>query len=141
MVGGSVMAYLGGIHYWWPKITGRLYHAGLARFSAILMFVGFNVTFFPQYLLGYLGMPRRYHQYLPKYQLLNDVSSAGAALLAVSYLLPLLYLGWSLRYGPHAGPNPWRARGLEWLTDSPPPPHNFEVVPLVTEDPYTYAEE
>lgn len=140
MVGGAVMAYLGGIHFWWPKITGRLYPAGWARFSAILMFVGFNVTFFPQYILGYEGMPRRYYHYLPQYQLLNDVSSAGAVMLAVSYLLPLLYLLWSLRYGPRAGPNPWSAKGLEWETPSPPPPHNFEAVPVVTDGPYAYEE-
>lgn len=138
MVGGSVMAYLGGIHYWWPKITGRLYSESMARFSAILMFVGFNLTFFPQYLLGYLGMPRRYHEYLPKYQALNVLSSAGASILAVSYLLPLAYLGWSLFRGPRAGPNPFRATGLEWTTPSPPPTHNFAVTPVVTEGPYEY---
>jgi cytochrome c oxidase subunit 1 len=140
MVGGSVMAYLGGIHFWWPKVTGRLFSQAWARFAAILMFFGFNLTFFPQYLLGYEGMPRRYHEYLPQFQILNILSSAGASILAVSYLLPLAYLGWSLRYGPRAGPNPWRAKGLEWLTDSPPPTHNFEVTPVVTEGPYAYED-
>ena len=140
MVGGSVMAYLGGIHFWWPKITGRLYHAGIARFAAILMFVGFNITFFPQYILGYEGMPRRYHAYLPQYQTWNVISSAGAAVLALSYLLPLVYLLWSLRHGPRAGDNPWQAKGLEWETPSPPPPHNFESVPMVTDGPYAYEE-
>ena len=90
MVGGSVMAYLGGIHYWWPKITGRLYPESWARFAAILMFFGFNLTFFPQYILGYEGMPRRYHAYLPQFQVLNVLSSAGASMLAVAYLLPVL---------------------------------------------------
>jgi cytochrome c oxidase subunit 1 len=141
MVGGSVMAYLGGIHFWWPKVTGRLYSQAWARFAAILMFFGFNLTFFPQYLLGYEGMPRRYHEYLPQFQVLNILSSAGASILAVSYLLPLVYLAWSLRHGPRAGPNPWRAKGLEWLTDSPPPTHNFEVTPVVTEKPYAYEDE
>ncbi|HXD35564.1 MAG TPA: cytochrome c oxidase subunit I [Rhodanobacter sp.] len=140
MVGGSVMAYLGGIHFWWPKVTGRLYSQAWARFAAILMFFGFNLTFFPQYLLGYEGMPRRYHEYLPQFQVLNILSSAGASILAVSYLLPLAYLGWSLRCGPRSGPNPWRAKGLEWLTDSPPPTHNFEVTPVVTEEPYAYED-
>ncbi|HET6632693.1 MAG TPA: cbb3-type cytochrome c oxidase subunit I [Rhodanobacteraceae bacterium] len=139
MVGGSVMAYLGGIHYWWPKFTGRMYSAAWARFAAIMMFVGFNLTFFPQYLLGWAGMPRRYHQYDPQYQLLNVLSSAGAAVLGLAYLLPIIYLAWSLRHGAPAGPNPWRASGLEWLTDSPPPKHNFEVTPVVTHGPYQYT--
>jgi len=139
MVGGSVMAYLGGIHYWWPKITGWLYPEGWARFAAILMFFGFNLTFFPQYLLGYEGMPRRYFSYLPEFQLLNILSSAGASILAVGYLMPALYLLWSLRYGRAAGNNPWDARGLEWQTSSPPPKENFLSPPVVRE-PYAYHE-
>jgi cytochrome c oxidase subunit 1 len=139
MVGGSVMAYLGGIHYWWPKITGRLYSEPLAKFAAILMFIGFNLTFFPQYILGWEGMPRRYHSYLPQFQVLNILSSAGASILAVSYLLPLLYLGWSLFRGARAGDNPWKARGLEWQTTSPPPKENFIAMPVVQE-PYAYRE-
>ncbi|HET7299975.1 MAG TPA: cytochrome c oxidase subunit I [Oleiagrimonas sp.] len=139
MVGGSVMAYIGGIHYWWPKVTGRLYPEGPAKFSAILMFVGFNLTFFPQYILGYDGMPRRYHSYAPQFQTLNVLSSAGASILAISYLLPLLYLLWSLRYGRKAGNNPWQARGLEWQTTSPPPENNFRHPPVVR-DAYAYDE-
>ncbi|HZP67940.1 MAG TPA: cytochrome c oxidase subunit I [Rudaea sp.] len=138
MVGGSVMAYLGGIHYWWPKITGRLYPETWARFAAILMFFGFNLTFFPQYLLGWLGMPRRYHAYAPEFQVLNVLSSAGASILAVSYLLPVGYLLWSLRYGARAGANPWRATGLEWTVPSPPPEHNFDETPVVSGPPYAY---
>ncbi|HUH93363.1 MAG TPA: cytochrome c oxidase subunit I [Casimicrobiaceae bacterium] len=138
MVGGSVMAYLGGIHFWWPKITGRLYHEGIARFAAILMFCGFNLTFFPQYLLGYEGMIRRYHEYPPQFQLLNVLSSAGASILALSYLMPLAYLAWSLWRGAPATANPWQAQGLEWQTASPPPTHNFEAAPLVTHAPYAY---
>ncbi|MFL6649362.1 MAG: cytochrome c oxidase subunit I [Sulfurifustaceae bacterium] len=141
MVGGSVMAYLGGIHYWWPKITGRMYPEGWARFAAILMFFGFNLTFFPQYIVGFLGMPRRYHEYVPEFQVWNVLSSAGATILAVSYLLPLGYLLWSFRHGKHAGSNPWNATGLEWTTPSPPPVHNFEHTPSVTEGPYRYAPE
>jgi cytochrome c oxidase subunit 1 len=140
MVGGAVMAYLGGIHFWWPKVTGRLYSEAWARFAAIVMFFGFNLTFFPQYLLGYEGMPRRYHVYPPQFQVLNVLSSAGATILAVSYLLPLAYLLWSLRYGPRASANPWRAKGLEWQTSSPPPVHNFDRTPAVTEGPYAYDE-
>ena len=139
MVGGSVMAYLGGIHYWWPKLSGRLYPESWARFAAILMFFGFNVTFFPQYLLGYAGMPRRYHSYLPQFQVLNVLSSAGASLLAIAYLLPVCYLLWSLRHGARAGDNPWHARGLEWQTSSPPPAENFRHPPRVAEA-YAYHE-
>jgi cytochrome c oxidase subunit I len=137
MVGGSVMAYLGGIHFWWPKITGRLYSENWARFAAILMFFGFNLTFFPQYILGYEGMPRRYFSYLPRFQVLNVLSSAGASVLAVAYLLPIVYLLWSLRYGERAGNNPWNARGLEWQTRSPPPKENF-LVPPVVQEAYAY---
>ncbi|HEX6793814.1 MAG TPA: cytochrome c oxidase subunit I [Casimicrobiaceae bacterium] len=138
MVGGTVSAYLGGIHFWWPKITGRMYSDRWARFAAILLFVGFNFTFFPQYLLGIAGMPRRYHAYPPEFQTLNVLSSAGALILALGYLLPLLYLGWSLFRGARAPANPWDATGLEWQTSSPPPVHNFATPPVVTEPPYAY---
>jgi cytochrome c oxidase subunit 1 len=138
MVGGTIMAYLGGIHFWWPKMTGRLYPEGWARFAALVIFVGFNLTFFPQFLLGYLGMPRRYHIYPEEFQILNVMSSAGASILGVGYLIPLIYLLWSLRYGPLASANPWRATGLEWKTPSPPPTENFERTPMVTEEAYEY---
>jgi cytochrome c oxidase subunit I len=138
MVGGAVMAYLGGIHFWWPKITGRLYPESWGRFAAILMFFGFNLTFFPQYLLGYMGMPRRYHEYPPEFQLLNVLSSAGASVLAVAYLLPPCYLLWSLFRGARAPDNPWQATGLEWQTASPPPEHNFEHTPQVRQEAYAY---
>ena len=138
MVGGAVSAYLGGIHFWWPKITGRLYSEAWARFAAILLFVGFNFTFFPQYLLGIAGMPRRYNEYAPEFQTLNVMSSSGAVILAIGYLLPLVYLGWSLFRGAPAGDNPRNAKGLEWRTTSPPPKHNFETVPIVDEPPYAY---
>jgi cytochrome c oxidase subunit 1 len=138
MVGGSVMAYMGGIHFWWPKITGRMYSAAWGRVAALVIFAGFNLTFFPQYLLGYAGMPRRYHSYPEEFQLLHVLSSAGAILLAIGYLMPLGYLAWSLRYGRFAEANPWRATGLEWQTDSPPPVHNFSKQPEVTREPYAY---
>jgi cytochrome c oxidase subunit I len=138
MVGGMVMAYLGGIHFWWPKMTGRLYPEGWARFAALIIFVGFNLTFFPQFILGYLGMPRRYHAYPDEFQVLNVMSSAGASILGIGYLIPFVYLLWSLRYGPKAGSNPWGATGLEWQTPSPPPVTNFAETPVVTEGPYNY---
>jgi cytochrome c oxidase subunit 1 len=138
MVGSAVMAYLGGIHFWWPKMTGRRYPEVLARLAALIIFLGFNLTFFPQFVLGYLGMPRRYHAYPPEFQALNVLSTAGASILAVGYVLPLIYLIWSLRYSPLAGMNPWKARGLEWQTASPPPTDNFEVTPVVVQEAYAY---
>ena len=138
MVGGAVMGYLGGIHYWWPKMTGRLYPDGWARVAAIIIFVGFNLTFFPQFILGYLGMPRRYAVYPAEFHTLNVVSTAGASILGLGYIIPLIYLAWSARYGAPAGPNPWKATGLEWTTSSPPITHNFEETPVVTEEPYGY---
>ncbi|MCA9972299.1 MAG: cytochrome c oxidase subunit I [Anaerolineales bacterium] len=141
MVGATVMAYLGAIHYWWPKITGRLYPEGWARLSAILIFAGFNLTFFPQFLLGYLGMPRRYYAYPPEFQVLNVMSTAGASILAVGYVFPLLYLLWSTRHGASAPDNPWGATGLEWQTTSPPPTENFHIPPAVTAEAYAYDEE
>lgn len=138
MVGASVMGYLGAIHYWWPKISGKLYPEFLGRIAAIILFLGFNLTFFPQFILGYLGMPRRYHVYPPEFQVLNVMSTAGATILAVGYLLPIIYLTWSMRYGKVAGPNPWPATGLEWHTPSPPPAENFDGTPEVTWDPYDF---
>jgi cytochrome c oxidase subunit 1 len=140
MVGGMVAAYFGGLHYWWPKITGRLYPEYWARAAAILVFLGFNLTFFPQYIVGWLGMPRRYHAYPPEFQVWNVLSSAGASILAFAYLMPLFYLGWSLLRGPRAGANPWGATGLEWQTSSPPPAENFATTPTVTRPPYDYPE-
>jgi cytochrome c oxidase subunit 1 len=141
MVGGMVMAFMGGLHYWWPKITGRLYPEFLGKMAAIITFIGFNLTFFPQFLLGYLGMPRRYHAYPPEFQVFHVLSTAGASILGVGYLLPLLYFIWSLKYGRVAGPNPWRATGLEWQTESPPPKHNFRETPIVSGPPYQYSAE
>ncbi len=139
MVGGALMGYLGGLHFWWPKITGRMYSEGWARFSALLIFVGFNLTFFPQFILGYLGMPRRYYAYPPEFQVLNVMSSAGASVLGVGYLIPVIYLIYSLKYGAIAPANPWNATGLEWKTPSPPPTQNFEKVPVVEEEAYDYS--
>ena len=138
MVGGMVMAYMGGIHFWWPKMTGRMYPEGWAKFAALVVFVGFNLTFFPQFILGYLGMPRRYHAYAEEFQIFNVMSTAGASILAAGYLIPMIYLIWSLRYGDRAGANPWNASGLEWTVPSPPPTFNFEHMPVVTWEAYDY---
>jgi cytochrome c oxidase subunit I len=139
MVGGMVMAFMGGLHYWWPKITGRLYPEFPGKLAAMITFLGFNLTFFPQFILGYLGMPRRYHAYPPEFQVFNVLSTAGASILGVGYLLPLIYFLWSLKFGRVAGPNPWDATGLEWQTPSPPSKHNFEATPVVTDRPYGYS--
>lgn len=140
MVGGEIMAFLGGLHFWWPKITGRCYPEVWGKISASLVFLGFNLTFFPQFLVGYLGMPRRYHTYPPEFQVFNVMSTAGATILGVGYVLPFIYFLWSLKYGKVAGPNPWRAKGLEWEnTTSPPPTENFASTPIVTEEAYEYS--
>jgi cytochrome c oxidase subunit I len=138
MVGGALMGYLGGLHFWWPKITGRMYPEAWGRLSAMIVFIGFNLTFFPQFILGYMGMPRRYWQYPPEFQVLNVSSTAGSTILAVGYLLPMIYLLWSLRYGKLAGNNPWSASGLEWTTQSPPTTFNFDETPEVTWEAYDY---
>ena len=144
MVGGTLLAYLGGLHFWWPKMTGRLYSEPLAKVSAVIIFVGFNLTFFPQFILGYMGMPRRYHAYPADevtWQVLNVLSTAGASILALGFLLPAIYLTWSWLRGPLAGANPWGAKGLEWETPSPPPVENFQVTPIVTKPAYSYTRE
>jgi cytochrome c oxidase subunit 1 len=139
MVGGTLMAYLGGLHYWWPKITGRLYPEGWAKLSALLVFVGFNLTFFPQFIVGYLGMPRRYHMYPPEFQVWNVLSTAGATVLAVGYVLPMVYFTYSIFRGQEAPADPWGAKGLEWEIPSPPPTENFPVTPIVTHGTHQYA--
>jgi cytochrome c oxidase subunit 1 len=141
MVGGMVMAFMGGLHYWWPKISGRMYPEKLGQLAALVTFIGFNLTFFPQFIMGYLGMPRRYHNYAPEFQVYHVLSSGGASILGVGYLLPLVYFLWSLRYGKKAPANPWNATGLEWQTPSPPPVHNFEETPVITDEPYGYVPE
>jgi len=141
MVGGQVIAYLGGIHYWWPKMTGKMYSEFWGKISAMLVFVGFNLTFFPQFILGYQGMPRRYASYPEELQVLNIFSTAGASVLGVGLLMPVVYLGHSLLFGKNAGDNPWLLPGLEWRTSSPPPTENFEKTPTVTWEAYEFGEE
>lgn len=139
MVGGAIMGYLGGIHFWFPKMFGKMYPEFLGKMSALIIFIGFNLTFFPQFILGYVGMPRRYHFYPEDMQVLNVFSTAGASILAVGYLLPLFYLTWSIKFGKPAPRNPWEATGLEWqATDPVPSKYNFDETPVVTEDAYDY---
>lgn len=140
MVGGAIMGFMGALHYWWPKMTGRLYPSTISKLSAILVFAGFNFTFFPQFILGYMGMPRRYHAYPEEFQVFNVLSTTGASILGLGYLLPGLYLTWSLLYGEKASRNPWGIAGMEWQTKSPPPTLNFDRPPVVTEA-YDYDNE
>ena len=141
MVGGQVVAYLGGLHYWWSKITGKLYSEFWSKISAMLVFVGFNLTFFPQFILGYLGMPRRYASYPEELQVLNIFSTAGASILAIGLIMPLIYFTHSIFFGKKAPANPWLLPGLEWRTSSPPPTENFEETPVVYWEAYDFTEE
>jgi len=139
MVGGAIMGYMGGLHYWWPKITGRIYSEVWSKIAAFLIFIGFNLTFFPQFVVGYLGMPRRYHMYAEEFQVFNVASTLGASILTIGYVLPGIYFLWSLRKGQRSPADPWGAMGLEWENPSPPPTENFAVSPIVTHGAPQYA--
>ena len=141
MVGGTLLAFLAGLHYWFPKFTGRMYHEGPAKVAAWLIMLGFNVTFFPQFILGVLGMPRRYADYLPQFTTLNRVSTFGSWMLGLGFLIVAYNLARSMKNGAIAGDNPWGALTLEWQTASPPPMENFLHDPVVTEGPYEYRGE
>jgi cytochrome c oxidase subunit 1 len=139
MMGGSVMALLGGMHYWWPKITGKMYNETLGKIAVALIFVGFNVTFFSQLVLGAKGMPRRYHDYVDKFTELHAISTYGSWVLGAGLFLVLGYALWSLKYGEDAPANPWAAATLEWTNVAAiPDPHNFHRTPLVTRGPYDF---
>ncbi len=139
MVGGMFIALLGGMHYWWPKMTGKMYNETAGKIGALLVFIGFNLTFFPQFILGSQGMPRRYYDYLPQFESLHFVSTIGSYVLGAGLFLVAGYLLWSLWRGRPAPPNPWGAATLEWThTTSPPDPHNFHHTPIVRHGPYDY---
>jgi cytochrome c oxidase subunit 1 len=140
MVGGVMMGFLAGLHYWWPKMFGRTYSEGWGLVSAVLIILGFNATFIPQFLLGNYGMPRRYYSYPERFWALNVASTAGASLLAFGFVIILIYLLVSLKHGKIAGPNPWGSRGYEWDTLSPPPQENFVGQPVFTHPPHDYTE-
>ncbi len=125
MIGGTLTGFLGAIHYWFPKMFGRMYPERWGLFGAVMTFLGFNLTFFPQFLLGNAGMPRRYYSYPDRYHVLNVFSTAGAYLLGVGLFTTFVYLLLSLRYGQRAPANPWGSRSFEWRSPSPPPVHNF----------------
>lgn len=140
MVGGTIMGFMGALHFWWPKMTGRIYSESIAQWNAILVFIGFNLTFFPQFVMGWMGMPRRYHYYYfaPEYQPYHIMSTLGASALAVGFAVPFFYLTKSLFTGKKASDNPWNAHGLEWATTSPPPTENFSYKVIITDDVYDY---
>ncbi|MEX0680223.1 MAG: cytochrome c oxidase subunit I [Balneolales bacterium] len=138
MMGGTVVAMLGGLHYWWPKITGRMYNEIWGRITCGIIFISFNMTFLPQFVMGSQGMPRRYFNYVDQFQGLHQFSTIGSYFLGFGFLLMAVYLVWSLFKGPKASSNPWKARSLEWMTSSPPPHHNFEYTPVILHGPYDH---
>ncbi|MFW5875576.1 MAG: cytochrome c oxidase subunit I [Myxococcota bacterium] len=138
MVGGTVLGFFGGLHYWWPKMTGKMYSEKLGRTAFALVFLGFNMTFFVQFIMGSQGMPRRYYDYLPKYQAMHGFSSVGAYVLGVGVTLMVITFIHSLLKGKPAPANPWGSAGYEWQTSSPPHPHNFHETPVMTRGPYDY---
>jgi cytochrome c oxidase subunit 1 len=138
MMGGTVIAFVGGLHYWWPKITGRMYNENLGRIACALVFIGFNTTFLPQFVMGGLGMPRRYYNYLPRFQVYHTISTIGSWIIAAGFFLTAAYLLASLRKPCDAPDNPWGGTTLEWQTSSPPITQNFEDQPVVDRDPYDY---
>jgi cytochrome c oxidase subunit 1 len=140
MVGATIMSFLAGLHYWWPKMFGRMYSERWALAAAALILVGFNATFIPQFLLGNMGMPRRYYSYPEHFQPLNVASTAGASLLAFGFVLVLVYLVASLFAGRVSGANPWGSRGYEWSTPSPPDLLNFPETPVITRPPHEYQD-
>jgi len=135
MMGGSLMAFIGGMFYWWPKLFGKMYSEFWGRISCLIIFIGFNWTFFPQFILGTRGMPRRFYDYKPEYQGLHVISTSGAFFLGIGLFLCAGVFLHSLWRGRRAPANPWGAATLEWQTASPPPLHNFVDDPVVT-DPY-----
>ena len=139
MMGGTLIAFIGGLHYWWPKMFGRMYSERWAKIACLIIFVGFNWTFFPQFLLGTQGMPRRYARYETEFQSLHQVSTSGAMVLGVGLSLCGGVLAHSLIRGKRAPDNPWGAATLEWQCSSPPPQHNFETTPVAIY-PYDFAE-
>jgi cytochrome c oxidase subunit I len=141
MMGGTVIAFIGGIHYWWPKMTGRMYSEKWGRIACTLVFIGFNMTFLTQFFLGSRGMPRRYYNYLDQYQPLHAFSTVGSWVIGLGLFMTAAYLLASLRKPMDAPDNPWGGTTLEWQTSSPPIEHNFEDQPVLTRAPYDYRPE
>ena len=138
MVGGTLMALMAGFYYWFPKMFGKMYNEAGARLSFVFTFIGFNVTFFPQFILGANGMPRRYADYIPAFADLNKISTVGSWLIAIGFLISLYVIVTGILYGAKAPANPWGSKSLEWTIPSPPIHTNFETDPVVTAGPYEY---
>src|SRR5579863_1989360 len=138
MMGGTVIAFIGGLHYWWPKMTGRMYSEKWGRIATALVFTGFNMTFFSQFIMGSRGMPRRYFNYLPMYHPYHVISTIGSWIIALGFFTTAAYLLASLRKPMDAPDNPWGGTTMEWLTSSPPIEHNFEEQPVLEREPYDY---
>jgi cytochrome c oxidase subunit 1 len=139
MMGGTVMGFFAGLHYWFPKMTGKMLNEKIARLAWALVFIGFNVTFFTMFIVGTRGMPRRYAEYIPKFHTENVISTIGSAVLAVGILVMCWNFLQGLRKGAPAPADPWRALSLEWRAASPPETENFHEIPVVTEWPYSYG--
>jgi cytochrome c oxidase subunit 1 len=140
MMGGTVMALMGGLHYWWPKIWGRMYSEFWARIAVVLVFIGFNMTFFTQFIMGTRGMPRRYYTYQDQFQPFHAFSTYGSWLIGLGFIIMAVYLIYAIFKGPVAGNNPWGALTFEWTISSPPPTHNFDKPPIAVHGPYDYDE-
>jgi len=138
MMGGTVFAFVGGLHHWWPKFTGRMYAEAPSIAATVLVFIGFNVTFFTQFFLGTQGMPRRYATYVDEFQTLHQISTIGTWILALGFVIHLLVFIHSLVAGAKAPRNPWGGLTFEWETESPPLEHNFEHEPVIVHGPYDY---
>lgn len=138
MVGGMVMAFLAGLHYWWPKMSGKMFNETIGKWSCLIIFLGFNITFLPQFVMGSQGMPRRYFNYIDQFQPFHQVSTIGAFVLGIGFLMVFYNLISSIYIGKKAPANPWGSRALEWQVASPAPPHNFDYIPVVVHGPYDY---
>jgi len=138
MMGSTVTAFLGGLNYWWPKMTGRMYSEKWGRIGCALWFIGFNATFIPQFIMGSRGMPRRYYNYLDQFQPFHAFSTVGSWILGLSLFVVAAYLLASLRKPADAPDDPWGGSTLEWKTSSPPITHNFHDQPVLEREPYDY---
>lgn len=136
--GGTGFGLFAGLHYWFPKIYGRMYNKKLATFAWAILFIGFNILYFPMLVMGMQGMPRRYHDYLPKYHTGHFISTVGSWIVALGLFLMFYNLIKSIKKGEKVGKNPWQAATLEWTTPSPPPTLNFVGEPKLTRGPYNY---
>ena len=140
MFGGTGTIFFGALHYWFPKMFGKMYNQKLSKIAVVTFFIGFNMLYFPMYILGYMGMPRRYYDYLPQFHPLQELSTIGSWILAGTIFFMVGYLIYALVKGPKAPENPWGGVTLEWHIPSPPPMENFEEIPIITHEPYDFSQ-